>query len=520
MQTGINFSLMPVYINLKEFINMKNIIKILFLILFLNSYLLPQSNIIYVDANNGSDVNPGTIDSPVKNISQALSIAGSNISTMFLRAGTYKITGSIKLNYSGEAGNYNQLLAYQGEKVIIDCSLLSPGSKGILLYKDYWHIKNLEIENAPHNGIYIEGSYNIIENCSIHNNGDTGLHITKGGYNLVLNCDSYFNYDPAKHGENADGFGVKYHIGGGNVFKGCRAFNNSDDGWDLWMADSTVTIDSCFAFRNGINSLNDAAWQGDGNGFKLGGYYIAAPHVVKNCISFDNFSTGRGFDENNNMAGQTIYNCTSFRNKGDNFHFTNNIAPLNHVIKNCISFQGGVNLTNTIQENNSWQGFTVSDTDFLSIDTALALAPRNRDGSLPSNNFFRLASSSNFIDAGVDVGIAYSGKAPDLGAFESAYTIEGTNIEREAPEHFELQQNYPNPFNPSTVIGFFLPNESKVLLAVYNVLGQEKAVLINDVIKEGSHKVRFNASGFPGGVYFYKIKTGKNSAAKKMLLMK
>ena len=88
--------------------------------------------------------------------------------------------------------------------------------------------------------------------------------------NLVLNCDSYENLDQPTNGENADGFAAKLRIGPGNVFRGCRAWNNADDGWDFFASDDVVAIDNCWAFLNGkvVSGSNTA---GDGNGFKLGG---------------------------------------------------------------------------------------------------------------------------------------------------------------------------------------------------------------------------------------------------------
>ena len=116
-------------------------------------------------------------------------------------------------------------------------------SRGFAMPNSYWHVKGLVIHSAGDNGIYVTGSNNTVEDCVLFDNEDTGLQISGGGsYNLVLNCDSYANYDSATHGENADGFAPKLNIGPGNVFRGCRAWWNSDDGWDLWMGTSPVTI--------------------------------------------------------------------------------------------------------------------------------------------------------------------------------------------------------------------------------------------------------------------------------------
>jgi len=85
---------------------------------------------------------------------------------------------------------------------------------------------------------------------------------------------------------------------------------------------------------------------------------------------------------------------------------------------------------------------------------------------------------------------------------------------------FKLAQNYPNPFNPNTSIVYTLPNNSQVKLAVYDVLGKEIAVLINQMQAAGSYKVEFDAADLTSGVYFYKLYAGSNVITRKMMLLK
>ena len=477
---------------------------------------------IYVSPT-GSDSNTGSIDKPYKTISKGVSAAVEG-DTIYLRSGVYSSSSKLNLSKIGNSDNYYNLWAYPGEKPVLDFTGTS--SDGMSISGKYWHVKGLEIMNATHNGINISGSYNIIENCQIHNNKNTGVQMGSSSstadpsHNLILNCDSYFNFDPPIGG-NADGFGAKWNIGKSNIYKGCRAYNNSDDGWDFWMADSSIEIDSFLAFRNGVDIWHTGQVSGNGNGFKLGGSYIPTPHLVENCVSFDNAgNTGRGFDENNNTAGQTIYNCTSYRNKGDNFHFNNTVVSGEHDIKNCISFDGNVSITSGVQQNNSWQGFTVSASDFLSTDTSLAVAPRNEDGSLQVNNFFRLASGSSLIDAGVDVGLPFSSIAPDLGAYESSTATNIIDSKNQSSINFRLFQNYPNPFNPSTKIKFSLTKQSFISLIIYNLLGKKVTTLVSQNLSPGEHEIIFDARDLPSGLYFYKLKSADLTITKKMLLIK
>lgn len=89
-----------------------------------------------------------------------------------------------------------------------------------------------------------------------------------------------------------------------------------------------------------------------------------------------------------------------------------------------------------------------------------------------------------------------------------------------SPVKFSLYQNYPNPFNPTTKIDFTLEKLQKVRLSVYNILGQEVKVLVNNVRPAGLNSVTFDASSLGGGVYFYKLQTSETELTKKMVFIK
>jgi hypothetical protein len=97
-----------------------------------------------------------------------------------------------------------------------------------------------------------------------------------------------------------------------------------------------------------------------------------------------------------------------------------------------------------------------------------------------------------------------------------------TGVEQIAgvPENYSLSQNYPNPFNPTTTINYSIPKYGNVKLAVYNLLGEQIAVLVNGFQNAGEYKVEFNANNFASGIYFYRIETGTFSSAKQMMLVK
>ena len=460
-------------------------------------YLSPQ----------GDDGAAGTIDSPLKTPQTALTKMASG-DTIYVRGGTYSLSAQVKPSKAGSETARCKLWAYPGEKPVFD--FIGLNDRGLYISKDYWHVRGIEVKNAGSNGICLStGGNTIIEGCISHDNGLEGIKLTGSAHdNLILNCDSYRNYDAANNGENADGFAAKSGIGPGNVFRGCRAWLNADDGWDFYGCPISVTIDSCWAFRNGINIWNDAAFAGDGNAFKLGGAGDTAEHLLTRSIAFDN--AHNGFDQNHTTAGQTIYNCTAYRNGTSNYSFyeTPTTGALKkHILKNNISFEGGapnIDATAT-QQNNSWQGNAATSSDFVSLDTSFALAPRNADYSLPINGFLRLQSNSQFVDKGVNVGMPYSGKAPDLGAFETG----GGVVTLNRADASSARGITMTPFVEKGLLTLTINTFASITatLSIFDMAGKTRygrAVRL----QKGSNEASVNLRRLHGGVYFYKLASG------------
>lgn len=116
---------------------------------------------------------------------------------------------------------------------------------------------------------------------------------------------------------------------------------------------------------------------------------------------------------------------------------------------------------------------------------------------------------------------AYAGQGPSSVYYNSENLIIGIEpIGNGVPDKFDLSQNYPNPFNPSTKINFSLPKSGNVEMRVYDLLGKEVAVLVNEFKSAGTYAVDFNAANLSSGIYFYSIKSGDFNAVKKMMLVK
>ena len=379
----------------------------------------------YYVATNGSDSNNGTsINTPFATLAKAASVANPG-NLIYVRGGTYFWSTQVGLSRSGTPAAPIRVFAYPGESPVFDFTNQPTGTRGISISGNCWHLKGFEIANAGDNGIYIGGKTNTVELCVLHDNEDSGIQLANAGsaYNLILNCDSYRNFDVTTLGENADGFAAKFDLGPGNAFIGCRAWENSDDGWDLWQATNSVVISNCWTWRNGSNAWAVAGFAGDGNGIKLGGNYFFGRHYVYNSIAFKN--PGHGFDQNNNNSGQTMFNNTGWGNGGRNFYLSHgtNITP--HVVCNNLSIAGGSGdsfYPGTLATNNSWQVISpaANTSDVISTLESLVLAPRQADGSLPVIDFLRPVPAGRLVDAGVEVGLPFNGTAPDIGAVETS----------------------------------------------------------------------------------------------------
>jgi Pel9A-like, right handed beta helix region len=382
----------------------------------------PEAATYYV-ATNGSDSASGTsTNTPFRSLFKAHSVANPG-NLIYIRGGTYTTNAVLTINRNGTAANPIRLRAYPGEHPILDFSpqTFSSGNRGIQLQASWWRIHGLEIAGAGDNGMNITGKSNVVELCVFHDNRDTGLQITgPGASNLVLNCDSYHNNDDIS--EDADGFAPKLAgLGKDNAFRGCRAWENADDGWDMYQAPNPVYIENCWSFRNGHYGTN-----GDRNGFKLGGSGVGASHHLVNCVSFHN--PHHGYDQNNNTLPQTLDNCTAWANgaaaggSGENFNL-NHGPVVAHILRNNLSIDGTIK-TNTISIliSNSWQVVTspaASTNDVLSTDEAYALFPRRDDGGLPEVPFLRPVVGGRLVDKGADLSEPFAGPAPDLGAYET-----------------------------------------------------------------------------------------------------
>jgi MYXO-CTERM domain-containing protein len=415
----------------------------------------------------GSDSNPGTQASPIATLQKANNSAAAG-DTIWMRAGKYDCTTQITLSKSGTSDtSRTKIWAYPGEVPVLDFSNYANASSptdvpAILVTGSWMHLKGLEIANGKvgasgshsYSMLRTKGTHNnTFELLNIHHGFGPGLFIddTKGtGGHLILNCDSHDNYDvngSQGDGQNADGFGVHYQpyqTGATTIVRGCRAWWNSDDGYDLIDQEVPVLIDNCWVMGSGranYGTTNPA--DGNGNGFKMGGSNNAdVRHTIQNSVAWK--CKAHGFYANHAIGGRNWYNNTSLQNGTQYDMLAGGTAgsvvltgSLMHIMRNNIGFPNKNNdMIGTDSQFNTWDlNITPKDSDFLSVtDPSLtttgqsletispALGPRQADGSLPNVDFLKLAAGSQMIDKGKDVGLPFVGAAPDLGAYEYGAT--------------------------------------------------------------------------------------------------
>ena len=396
----------------------------------------------YYVAPWGDDDNPGTFEEPWQSWQKGF-YGPDPGDTCYFRGGEYAATNNAGLSYTvvylttgqgGTIGNPKNMFAYPGETPVLNCYIADRSIRqGVYLNgANYMNIKGLHIKNVMQ---FLDGSYGsalritngnqiLVEDCVFYDNegiGAMALYQT-GDTVRFINCDAYNNYDPysTPAGNQADGFQVyendSLSVG---IFKGCRAWNCSDDGFDTYWHTGLAKFDSCWSFNNGYVA---------GNGFKMGPLHVeksdSIRRVIRNCISVNNGYAGY----NDNTAypiKMTLYNNIAYLNGGDGISMY--LCGSSSTVRNNVSYGnlgtyqfktdgGGIN------DHNSWNGVvTCNDADFVSLDVNQLDNPRQADGSLPVVTYMHLVEGSDLIDAGVDVGIAYEGANPDIGYAESNY---------------------------------------------------------------------------------------------------
>ena len=397
-----------------------------------------NKDVIYVAPKYGHPSNAGTKQYPL-DLKTALNSVRPG-QTIILMEGTYKLkeTMAIDNSINGTADAPIRLIPDPDAttRPVLDFQGLGGG---LTAAGDYWYFEGFDVTNSLNGkpGILLSGSNCVIENVNAYHNGNTGIQLSRGkgtdlpsewpSNNLILNCTSYGNADAGY--EDADGFAAKLTCGEGNVFDGCVAHHNADDGWDLYAKVETgpigaVTIKNCVAYSNGY--LEDGTNAGNGNGFKMGGSNVPGAHKLINSYAF--FNKAKGIDSNSG-PNIIVENCTTYNNESYNVAFYTNIEQnTDFQATGIISFKddtvksgydkydnlkprGTQDTSKYMGETNYYwlengsantAGQTVTAEDFVS--TEFKGVERNADGTINLQGFLEKAADSDIPGGAVPGG--------------------------------------------------------------------------------------------------------------------
>ena len=184
-------------------------------------------------------------------------------------------------------------------------------------------------------------------------------------------------------------------------------------------------------------------------------------------------------------------------------------VELNSFSANIINGSVQLNWSTATETNN--RGFDVQrsseGTDYISLGFV------NGYGTTTQQHNY------SFTDKNLNQG-SYSYRLKQYDFDGSFHYSDVVKVDFNIPLKFALEQNYPNPFNPSTKIKYSVPQSSKVIIKVFDVLGNEIETLVNEEKPAGTYELTWNAANLPSGVYFYQIKAGEFTTVKKMILLK
>ncbi len=174
--------------------------------------------------------------------------------------------------------------------------------------------------------------------------------------------------------------------------------------------------------------------------------------------------------------------------------------------------QSGANDVHFINENTGWIAASQGKI-FKTTDGGIAWG-------LQTTGLTNSLSGIHFLNANLGISAGAGGAMLRTTNGGGAITTSVNDLNGFTPVMFSLSQNYPNPFNPSTEIEFTVSVREMVTVKVYDALGRAVATLADGQMNSGSYRLTFNGEGLAGGVYFYRLSTGKYSEIKKMLLLK
>ncbi len=352
--------------------------------------------------------------------------AASAGDTIYVRGGVYD-TFAI----AATDANYNYVhvfnksgltwAAYPGETPVFNFASIPTNLRvcGFYVTGSALVIRGFEVTGTPVGNqkqsecfrIYGSTAYVDFYDCVARDNAANGFYFTNRSRGTVTRCDAYNNIGTNSEAQgNTDGFGAH---GNGVAFSYCRAWNNSDDGYDCISSIGPNTFDHCWAFNH--------RGPGDSNGFKIGGFGAdpstvppspVPVHSVSYCLSVNNGA--HGFYANHQPGQAAVWTQNSaYGNSSGNYNMLERESDMSADIPGFREvLHGNIAYVGTLIKNdanppenvsgNSWTipGLTVDGSDFVSVDYAQLTAPRGPGGAMPAVTFMHLTPGSDLAGLG------------------------------------------------------------------------------------------------------------------------
>ncbi len=515
------------------------------LILLISAAFLYPQNTYYVSVN-GDDSNSGhSTNSAFATLQHAADIVTAGDSVIALPG-----------NYAGfdlrTGGTQSLHIVFRAadENVVINQPNTVTNDGINIEGADWIVIDGFKVINQPRAGIRIAVSdFVTVKNNSCSSNSRWGIFT--GFTNDILIENNVCSFSGAEHGIYVSNSGDRPVIRKNVCFENnaCGIQLNADlsQGGDGIITDAV--IEGNILYNNGYNG---------GSAINLDG--VQESHIYNNLI-YNNHSTGIALfridgaegSKNNEVYNNTIsvpadgrwaVQCTD-GSTGDTLY--------NNILINHHSFRGSINfdqeseagfysdynlLENRLSNDGGNSNMSFAEWQNLGYDAHSFLAASENDIFIdPSSGNFHLKTDAQPVDIGTDMVLPLvdrdldevprpRGNGFDIGSYEfvSPAGIITSNEDKE----FRLSQNYPNPFNPSTTIGYSIMQEAFVSLKVYNILGKEVAIIVNETKLPGEYEADFNASGLSSGVYIYRLQAVSHSTGsvpiyvqtRKMILLR
>lgn len=542
---------------------MKTIILITLMIFALNK-IDAQVSQEWVRTYNGTGNSIDELNSMVRDNQNNIIVTGRSVSTGINHDfGTVKYNSSGQLQwaaaYNGVANDYDEAVALavdnsgnvyvaghvRDSTSYYDIAVIKYDPAGVQQWVKLWsgssgrsdYASDIAVDNSGN--VYVTGSSDGISGTSYvtvkHNSSGNFLWARLYNYssNMVAlashiradnsgNC--YVTGTSSAPGSGSDFLTIKYNSNGDSSwsarYNGTTASNEIPQGFEIDNAGNVYVTGFTTGTNSGVDYMtikyNNSGVQQWATRYTSNGVSQDIPEDLKVDAAGNVYVTGRTrVSSSYNDIGTVKYNSSGVMQwlaLYDNPAFNRDDDP--HSI--AVDAEGNVYVTGYSNTGSDGNAITLKYDNSGNPKWAVTYS-----GSDASETFAVL------VDADHNVYIA--GTADDLNAdylvIKYSQTIGINQISNEVPSGINLRQNYPNPFNPSTKITFEIPSfgvdrESQVKMIVYNSLGEEVAVPVNERLQPGSYEVPFEGSKLSSGVYFYKLDVNGHSQTRQMVLLK